>query len=193
MLPPMVADPADLVVGKPHRAARHGGKRASQHGIVEEALDRRGRTEPHASAIYAPLLQLGNFRHVDQHRYLDVAGAPLARPRIGIGGAGDDPMPAAIALESRRRPPPASPASNIRRRSSITPTSTRSRLSLPCDGGVAGVANEGEEDAPRVSAAFLRQRRSRGRIAEALTRSARQVGVSVWRTRPSPHQERHRT
>ncbi len=39
---------ADLVVGEPHRAPRHGGQRRAERGIVEEALDRRGRAEPHA-------------------------------------------------------------------------------------------------------------------------------------------------
>ncbi len=41
---------ADLVVGEPHRAARHARQRARQRVVVEKALDRRGRAEAHAAA-----------------------------------------------------------------------------------------------------------------------------------------------
>ena len=53
---------ADLVVGEPHRAARHGRQRARERGIVEEALDRRGGAEPHAPLVDAQFVEFGDFR-----------------------------------------------------------------------------------------------------------------------------------
>ena len=89
---------ADLVVGEPHRTARHGGQRASERGIVEETLDRRRGAEPHAAFADLQFVKLGNTRDVDQHRNVDVAGATFARPRQRVGAARDNATAAAVAL-----------------------------------------------------------------------------------------------
>ena len=89
---------ADLVVGKPHRAARHGRQSADERGIVEEALDWRGGAKPHARVTDGYFTQFRDFRDVDQHRDMDIAGAALARPGQRIGRARDDAIAPAMCL-----------------------------------------------------------------------------------------------
>jgi hypothetical protein len=72
---------ADLVVGEPHRAARHLGQRLHQHRIVEEALHRRRRAEADPIAVTPARRHLGDSRDVDEDRDVDVVGPALARPR----------------------------------------------------------------------------------------------------------------
>ncbi len=62
-------------------------------------------------------------------------------------------------------------------------------VASPYDEGIAFVMTRGEEDAPRVGAAFLRRRKPHA-VAAALTRSARQVGVPVADAASHPHQVR---
>ena len=87
---------ADLVVGEPDRAARHGRERARQRRIVEETLDRRRGAEPHALVVDRPFAQLRDFRDVDQRGDIDIARPALARPRQRVGGARDDAIAAAM-------------------------------------------------------------------------------------------------
>ena len=110
----------DLVVGEPHRAARHGGQRRTSAGIVEETLDRRGGAQPHARAIDAALAQLGNFRRRrsapgSRHRRR-APRAPRARYRWRRRRCDS----ARDARPSRRTPRRARPASDIRRRSALS-------------------------------------------------------------------------
>ena len=53
---------ADLVVGEPDCATRHGRESARQRRIVEETLDRRRGAEPHALVVDRPFAQLRNLR-----------------------------------------------------------------------------------------------------------------------------------
>ena len=90
---------ADLVVGEPHRAARHAGQRA------RERRDRRGsagsawrRRCARGASPTVRSRQLGDAGHIDQHRNIDVAGAPFARPRQRIGRARDQPVTAVVGV-----------------------------------------------------------------------------------------------
>ena len=108
---------ADLIVGEPHRAARHAGQRARKRRIVEKTLD-RGRGADAHMALGRPAARCSSGIFVTSIR-TGISTSP-ARPSRAHGKVSVAPAMSDSGRDgprSRRMPRRAIAASGIRRRS----------------------------------------------------------------------------
>jgi len=89
---------ADLIIGEPDSAKRHGRQGAAKCGLVEKALNRRCSTKSHPLFPDGNLTEFWNLCNVDQNGNMHVPGPAFARPGQRVRRASDDAIAAAIDL-----------------------------------------------------------------------------------------------